>query len=37
MKLFICAIGLAVAMLSITGAVIWWKKRQARRRAAFPR
>ncbi|MGS1005765.1 PepSY-associated TM helix domain-containing protein [Achromobacter anxifer] len=37
MKLLICAIGLAVAMLSVTGAVIWWKKRQARRRAAFPR
>lgn len=37
MKLFICAMGLAVVMLSGTGLVIWWKKRQGRRRAASPR
>ena len=37
MKLFICAMGLAVAVLSGTGLVIWWKKRQGRRRAAAHR
>jgi uncharacterized iron-regulated membrane protein len=31
MKLFVCGMGLAVAMLSVTGAVIWWRKRAARR------
>jgi uncharacterized iron-regulated membrane protein len=30
-KIFVCAIGLAVTMLSLTGVYIWWKKRQARR------
>ena len=34
MKLFICAMGLVVAMLSVTGVVIWWKKRQGRVRLA---
>jgi len=34
MKLFICSMGLVVAMLSVTGVVIWWKKRQGRVRLA---
>lgn len=29
-RVFICAMGLIVAMLSVTGVVIWWKKRRAR-------
>jgi uncharacterized iron-regulated membrane protein len=29
-KVFICALGLAVAMLSVTGVVIWWRKRASR-------
>jgi len=33
-KLFACVLGLAVAMLSVTGMVIWWKKRQGRLRLA---
>ncbi len=33
-KLFVCVLGLAVAMLSVTGMVIWWKKRQGRLRLA---
>ncbi|WP_454694310.1 PepSY-associated TM helix domain-containing protein [Achromobacter aegrifaciens] len=36
-KLLICVMGLVVAMLSATGLVIWWKKRQGRRHAASPR
>ncbi|MCK6394940.1 PepSY domain-containing protein [Diaphorobacter sp. HDW4A] len=34
MKLFICTMGLVVAMLSVTGVIIWWKKRQGRARLA---
>ncbi|MFT7774207.1 PepSY-associated TM helix domain-containing protein [Roseateles sp.] len=30
MKLFMSAMGLAVAMLVVTGVVIWWRKRRAR-------
>lgn len=30
MQLFLCALGVAVAMLSYTGVVIWWRKRGAR-------
>lgn len=30
MKLFICAMGMVVAMLSVTGVVIWARKRRAR-------
>lgn len=30
MQIFICALGLVVALLSVTGIVIWWKKRSAR-------
>lgn len=33
MKLFVCAMGLVVAMLSVTGVVIWLRKRGARHRA----
>lgn len=33
-KLFICVVGLAVAMLSVTGVIIWSKKRSARRRVS---
>jgi uncharacterized iron-regulated membrane protein len=29
-KIFVCALGLVIAMLSITGVYIWWKKRKAR-------
>ena len=32
-KAFMCLLGLAVAMLSATGVVIWWRKRGARRQA----
>jgi uncharacterized iron-regulated membrane protein len=28
-KLFVCLMGLVVAMLSATGVYIWWKKRRA--------
>ncbi|WP_018267559.1 PepSY-associated TM helix domain-containing protein [Methylosinus sp. LW4] len=30
-KIFVCILGLVVAMLSATGVYIWWKKRRARR------
>ncbi|MGH8479083.1 MAG: PepSY-associated TM helix domain-containing protein [Gammaproteobacteria bacterium] len=30
-KVLICVLGLAVAMLSVTGIVIWWRKHRARR------
>jgi uncharacterized iron-regulated membrane protein len=29
-RVFVCAIGLVIAMLSVTGVYIWWKKRRAR-------
>jgi len=29
-RAFVCAIGLIIAMLSVTGVYIWWKKRRAR-------
>jgi uncharacterized iron-regulated membrane protein len=32
MKLFVCGMGLVVAMLSVTGVVIWQRKRGARRK-----
>ena len=32
-KLFISLMGMAVAMLSMTGVIIWWRKRKARVRA----
>lgn len=38
MKVFICAMGLLVAMLSGTGVYLWWRKRRGRApRAAAPR
>jgi uncharacterized iron-regulated membrane protein len=33
-RIFICAVGLMVATLSITGVYIWWKKRSARKEHA---
>lgn len=33
-RILISAMGLVVAMLSVTGVYIWWKKRTARRRCA---
>ena len=33
-KIFVCLMGLAVAMLSVTGVYIWWRKRRS---AAFKR
>ena len=34
-RVFIAVMGLVVAMLSITGVYIWWKKRVARKSVAF--
>lgn len=34
MKLFVCAMGLVVAMLSVTGVIIWLRKRSARSQSA---
>jgi uncharacterized iron-regulated membrane protein len=34
LKAFVCAMGLAVAGLSVTGVLVWWKKRRARQAAA---
>lgn len=31
-RIFVCLLGLAIAMLSVTGVYIWWKKRRARMR-----
>jgi uncharacterized iron-regulated membrane protein len=36
-RVFICALGFVIAMLSVTGVYIWWKKREARRRRAAPK
>ncbi len=36
-RIFVCALGLAIALLSVTGVYIWWKKRQARRLSASRR
>jgi uncharacterized iron-regulated membrane protein len=30
-RIFVCLLGLLIAMLSVTGVYIWWKKRTARR------
>ena len=30
-RIFVCALGLIITMLSVTGVYIWWKKRKARR------
>jgi uncharacterized iron-regulated membrane protein len=29
-RIFVCVLGLVIAMLSVTGVYIWWKKRSAR-------
>jgi uncharacterized iron-regulated membrane protein len=29
-RVFVCAVGLVIAMLSVSGVYIWWKKRRAR-------
>jgi len=36
-RIFVCALGLAIAMLSVTGVYIWWKKRKGRILAASRR
>ncbi|HET6375762.1 MAG TPA: PepSY-associated TM helix domain-containing protein, partial [Methylocella sp.] len=36
-RIFVCVMGLAVAMLSVTGVYIWWKKRRARKHSAARR
>lgn len=36
-RIFVCALGLAIVMLSVTGVYIWWKKRCARKRSASAR
>lgn len=36
-RIFVCAFGLVIVMLSVTGVYIWWKKRAARRIAASSR
>ncbi|MFC3230981.1 PepSY-associated TM helix domain-containing protein [Marinibaculum pumilum] len=30
-RILVCAAGIAVAMLSVTGVILWWRKRTARR------
>ena len=30
-RIFVCALGLVITMLSVTGIYIWWKKRRARK------
>jgi uncharacterized iron-regulated membrane protein len=32
-RIFVSLLGLAIVMLSVTGVYIWWKKRQARKKA----
>lgn len=32
-RIFVCGLGIAIAMLSVTGVYIWWKKRRLRRNA----
>ncbi|HSX70104.1 MAG TPA: PepSY domain-containing protein, partial [Pseudomonas sp.] len=32
-RVLIAALGLAIAVLSVTGIVIWWRKQRARRSA----
>lgn len=33
-RLLVCVVGLATALLSFTGLLVWWRKRRARRQAA---
>lgn len=30
-RIFVCTLGLAITMISVTGVYIWWKKRRARK------
>jgi len=36
-RIFVCALGLAVVTLSVTGVYIWWKKRVARKQSTARR
>jgi uncharacterized iron-regulated membrane protein len=36
-RIFVCLLGLAITMLSVTGVYIWWKKRRARKFSATHR
>lgn len=36
-QIFVCALGLLITMLSVTGVYIWWKKRRARKFSATRR
>jgi hypothetical protein len=36
-RIFVCALGLVIVMLSVTGVYIWWKKRLARKFSASRR
>ncbi|HET6377763.1 MAG TPA: PepSY-associated TM helix domain-containing protein [Methylocella sp.] len=36
-RIFVCLTGLVIAMLSVTGVYIWWKKRRARKVSAARR
>lgn len=33
-QIFVCVMGLVVAMLSVTGVYVWWRKREGRRKSA---
>jgi uncharacterized iron-regulated membrane protein len=32
-RIFVCVLGLVIAALSVTGVIVWWHKRRARRSA----
>ena len=36
-RIFVCALGLVIVLLSVTGVVIWLKKRRARKATAAKR
>lgn len=36
-RIFVSILGLCIAMLSVTGVYVWWKKRQARLRSRLRR
>lgn len=36
-RILIAILGLAIALLSVTGVVIWWRKRRARQHAVLRR
>lgn len=35
-QVFVCIMGLVIAMLTVTGIYIWWSKRKVRRRYSIP-